>query len=252
MIDSLQEKVDVSIYFNQDVIEEDILKIKDDVNKLNEVKSVIYVSREEALSRFMTRYKDNSVVIEALSEVGNPLMPSLNIRAIEAGKYKEIVNFFDNENYQDMVARIDYYERQPVIDRVFTMINNINRIGLIVAIIIALFAILITFNTIRLAIYDSRNEIGIMRIVGASNLFIHGPFLVQGAIAGFFAFSVSILLITLVSYLMSPKIENILPGFDLFNYLSVNFSIVFLVQLLSGIALGIFSSAIAVRKYLRV
>ncbi|MFH0791680.1 MAG: permease-like cell division protein FtsX [bacterium] len=252
MIDSLQEKVDISVYFNQDVIGEDILKIKDDAIKLNEVKSVVYVSREEALSRFMTRYKDNSVVIEALSEVGNPLMASLNIRATEAGKYQQILQFFDGENYRDIVVKIDYYERQPIINRVFAMVNNINRIGLIIAVIIALFAILITFNTIRLAIYDSRNEIGIMRIVGASNLFIHAPFLVQGSIAGFFAFSFSILTITIISYLISPKIENILPGFDLFNYLSINFSTVFLIQLFSGIGLGVIGSAIAVRKYLRV
>ncbi len=252
VINSLEKKVDISVYFNQDISEEQILKIKDDVNKLNEVKSIEYVSREEALSRFMERYKDNSVVIEALSEVGNPLMASLNIRAVEAGEYGGIVSFFNGEIYRDVVNKIDYYERQSVIERISVLIRNINRLGLISAIIIALFAILIAFNTIRLAIYDARNEIGIMRIVGASNFFIRGPFIVQGAIAGFFAFSIAILALTVIAYLISPKMGEIITDFDLFNYLSVNFSVLFIVQLLFGIGLGVISSIIAVRKYLRV
>jgi len=251
-INSLQEKVDISVYFNQDTSEEEIFRIKDEISGLREVKTVNYVSREEALSQFMARYKNNQVVLESLSEVGNPLLSSLSIRAIESGNYRNIVNFLANENYEDIINKVDYYEREAIINRIFNIINDINRFGLIGIAIIALFAVLITFNTIRLAIYDSRNEIGIMRLVGASNLFIHGPFLLQGAIAGFFAFSISILIVTVIAYFATPKIESVLSGFILFNYLGSNFITIFVVQLSLAIGLGVLGSVVAVRKYLRV
>jgi len=119
-------------------------------------------------------------------------------------------------------------------------------------VLLVIAAILVAFNTIKLAIYNSREEIKIQRLVGASNWFIRGPFLIQGTIAGIFAALIGLAVFSLVCWLLSPKIEFFFPGLNLFGIFTNNLGLIFLIQLATGLGLGIISSTIAIRKYLRV
>ena len=252
LISSLQEKVDISVYFKEAVQEEDILQLREEINKIPEVKNIEYVSRETALERFTQRYKDNQVVMESLAEVGNPLLASLNIKAWEASQYITVTNFLETSSYKNLIDKVDYYQRKPVIERIFSITSAINKTGIGFSLILAIVAILVAFNTIRLAIYNSKEEISVMRLVGASNWFIRGPFLVQGAISGFAAAIITLLIFTGALFFLSPKLEILFPGLNIFNSFTGNLGILFLIQIFTGVGLGVVSSIIAIRKYLKV
>ena len=164
-----------------------ILELKAEIVKLPEVKEVEYVSRAQALERFIERYQGNAVVMESLLEVGNPLLPTLNITAWQASQYQALTNYFENSPQKDSIHKVDYFERKPVIERITSIASTFNVVGIILSLMLATIAILVAFNQIRLAIYSSREEISVQRLVGASNWFIRGPFLIEGAISGIFA-----------------------------------------------------------------
>ncbi len=252
LISSLQEKVDISVYFKEATQEEDILRFREEINKIPEVKNVEYVSREAALERFTQRYKDNQVIMESLAEVGNPLLASLNIKAWQASQYMTVTNFLETSSYKNLIDKVDYYQRKSVIERIFSITSAINKTGIGFSLILAIVAILVAFNTIRLAIYNSKEEISVMRLVGASNWFIRGPFLVQGAISGFAAAIITLLIFTGALFFLSPKLEILFPGLNIFNSFTGNLGMLFLIQIFTGVGLGVVSSIIAIRKYLKV
>ena len=252
IIENLQEKVDVSVYFKEDAPEEGILQIKDEIAKIPEVKSVEYISRVEALDRFIQRYKNNPVVIESLNEVGNPLLSALNIKAWQANQYTAVTSFLENVPQKDLIEKVDYYQRKPVIDRIFSITAAINIIGISLFIILATIAVLVTFNQIRLSIYNSREEIGVQRLVGASNWFIRGPFLFQGVISGLFAAIATFFIFGLAVFLLSPKFAILFSGLNIFHSFLSGFWLFLLIQIFTGITLGVLSSIIAIRKYLEI
>lgn len=252
LISNLQEKVDISVYFKESAPEENILRLKDEVAKLPEVKRAEYVSQTEAMERFLKRYENNSVIKESLSEVGNPLLPSLNIKAREASQFAAITDFLKKSPSQNLIEKMDYYERKPVIDKIFSMTSAVKKIGLGLSLLLAIVAILVAFNQIRLAIYNSKEEIGVMRLVGASNWFIRGPFLAEGTIAGFVSAIISFLIFVVVVLFLSPKLTILLSDFNLSQYFFNQLGVLFFLQLMIGIGLGIISSFIAMRRHLKI
>src|SRR4030042_6486902 len=201
MIANIQEKVDVSVYFKYDTSEDDILNAKETIAELPEVTEITYISRDQALENFTEAHKDNPVLMESLAEVGaNPFLASLGIRAAQASQYEAVVNYLENSNLNYLFEKIDYYQRKPVIDRIYSLNSSFNRIGLVFSLILIFAAVLVAFNSVRLSIYNSREEIKIQQLVGASHWFVRGPFLVQGAICGVFAALISLLLFTLLAF----------------------------------------------------
>ena len=252
LIASIQEKVDISVYFKERALETEILNIKEEISKIPEVKEVKYISKVKALEEFVERHKDEPVLMESLEEVGNPFLASLNIKAWEASQYGMIANFLEHPIYEDLVEEVDYYQRKPVIEKIFVITSGMEKTGWMGAIILVVVAILVTFNTIRLAIYNFREEIKIQRLVGAGNWFIRGPFLVQGVISGISAALICLLIFSLISWGLSPKIEIFFPGLNIFQIFVSNFWTIVLIQLSTGILLGVISSTLAIRKYLKV
>jgi len=252
LIASIQEKVDISVYFNEESDEEEILSVKSEVSRIPEVKKVQYISKEEALKKFIERHKDEPLLMESLTEVGNPFLASLNIQAWQPGQYEQISRFLENTPFNGIIDKIDYYKRKTAIEKLSLITAGINRTGIFASIIFAILAVLITFNTIRLAIYNSREEIKIQRLVGASNQFIRGPFLVQGVIAGIIATLITLLIFLPTLSFLKPKIESMMEGLDVYAFFITHLGTIILLQLVTGIALGAFSSAIAIRRYLRV
>jgi cell division transport system permease protein len=254
LIAELEAKVDISVYFKEEAPEEEILKAEEKISKMPEVKEVEYISREMAKEKFVQRHKDNPLLMASLEELGeNPFLASLNIKAQKPEDYKTIANFLENADFKNYIEQpIDYYQRKPIIDKLSLITSVINKAGIGVSIILVFLSFLVVFNTIRLAISNQREEISIMRLVGASNWFIRAPFLLQGIISGFFATLITILIFFLTCWFLGPKLEIFLPDFNLKNLFFQNFWVLFLIQLLSAMALSIFSSLIAMRRYLKV
>lgn len=247
---TLQEKVDISVYFRKESLEEDILKIKDEIVKIPEVKSVEYVSDTEAKRILLEKHPE---LVESLREAEGLLnLASLNIKAAKAEQYSAIVSFLENASFKDSIEEIDYSERKPVIEKIFSVTSGINNTGIVLSLVLAIVAFLVGFNQVKLAICNSSEEIFIQRLVGASNWFIRGPFLIQGIISGFFATLIALLVFTPLIYFLGPKMETFFPGLNLSQYFFSHFFLIFLIQILTGIGLGTISSIIAVRKYLQV
>ena len=250
---NLEDKIDISVYFHLTAEEGEILSVRDKLIKLSEVRSVEYVSTDEALKRFKDRHTDNEVLMQSLDELErNPLEARLNIKAQQASQYGAIAEFFNNTNYQGVVDKINYMENKAVITRLSSITKGIRQISFIALLILAALAVLVTFNTIRLTIYSARREIKVMKLVGASNWFVRGPFVVEGALYGVVAAAIALFFVYPIVWYLSPKITLYLPGTDLFYFLRANIFTIFLIQMIIGITLGTVSSLVAVRRYLRV
>lgn len=253
LLSSVQEKVDISIYFKTDVSVEDILEIKSNIAKIPEVKEVEYVSKEQALEKFIEKHKEDPIIMESLTEIGeNPLIASLAVKAHNAFQYGEIAKFLEDNLYKDLVDRVDYYQRKPVIEKIFNITSGINQGGILFSIVLGAIAFLIGFNTLRIAIHNCSEEVSIMRLVGASNWFIRGPFLIQGIIVGVLSALFAFLTVFLVSFAIDLKIKMIAPDISFFNLFLSNFWMIVLIQLIIGIGLGIISTMAAIRKCLKV
>jgi len=252
LIASIEEKIDISVYFKEESEEEAILSVKNDLSSIPEVKKIQYVSKEDAREKFIEKHKDESLLMESLTEVGNPFLASLNIQAWQPEQYGEISGFLENNVFNDLIEKIDYYQRRTAIEKLSSITTGINKAVIFASIIFGILAILITFNTVRLAIYNSREEIKIQRLVGASNQFIRGPFIVQGVIAGILATLITILIFLPILYFVRPNLESLVPGLDIYGFFISNLGVLLLIQLVTGIGLGTISSLIAIRRHLRV
>jgi cell division transport system permease protein len=250
LITSLEEKADISVYFKESANEEDILKVKDLLSQIPEVKKIEYISQKEALKKLMERHPE---LEESIKET-EPLLKiaSLNVKVFENSQYQKVINFLENSNFKDIIEEIDYQQRKPIIERIFSLSKFFKQTLIILSIVLIICAVLVTFNTIRLAILNSIEEIKIQRLVGASNFFIRGPFIVQGAISGTVAALISLFVFGFICWIISSKIEFFLGGLNLFNIFLKNFKILFLIQIATGILLATISSTIAIRKYLKI
>jgi len=249
---SIQDKIDISVYFKTDTPEDDILNIKQSIESLSEVKTVEYISSDRALEKFKEDHKDDPMILQAVIELqDNPLVASLNIKAKEPSQYVDIANYLSQPNLARWIDNLSYAKNQDVINRLVTIINTVNRGGFVLTMVLALIAGLVVFNTIRLAIYSSRDEIGVMRAVGASNALVRGPFMVEGVIAGILAALVSLIIALPTAYVVAPYVGALIPGFNIFQYSYTHFGEFLLYQLLFGVGIGVFSSFVAVRRYLR-
>lgn len=249
----LRDKIDISVYFQNTASEDDILKLKRSLESLSEVKNVEYISRSEALSIFQERHKDDPTIGQALEVLNeNPLSASLNIKANDPKDYPVIAAYLNSENLKSAVDQITYNQNQVVINRLASIVDTARRAGIALTAILSVVAILVTLNTIILTIYSGRDEIGVMRLVGAGNKFIRGPYIVQGVLYGVLAAVISLLLMFPLIYFASPYANILMPEIDLLPYFYNNLLALFAYQLFLGITLGTVSSIIAVSRYLKL
>ena len=252
LVQTLKDRVDISAYFSDFATEEDILLVRSALLQMPQVRDAQYVSKERAIEKFREAHKNDQVVLDSLDAVGiNPLLASLNIRTREADQYGEVVEFLEQGEFAAFIQKVDFQNRQPVIERLSALVSGIQLFGVLLSIVLGLIAVLVTFNTVRLAIYSAKEEIEVMKLVGASHWFIRGPFIVEGVIAGAIASLIVLFLFLPFTLAVSSSLERLMPGFNLFQYFLSHFFTIFLFQLIVGIALGAISSLIAVRKYLK-
>lgn len=250
---SIQDKIDISAYFKSSAPEDEILKIERSLRGLAEVKEVEYISREKALQLFKERHKDDATIAKALEELGdNPLSAALNVKANDPKEYSAIAAYLENEQFKQVVDKVTFGQNQLAINRLIKIIDTADAFGIGVTLALALIAIIVTFNTVRLAIYSNREEIGVMRLVGASNAYIRGPYVIEGILYGAVA-AVGVFALALpIIYASSPYVSVFIPGLNLLSYFYGNALALLGYTLLLGMGLGILSSSIAITRYLRV
>lgn len=268
LIADVQDKVDINVYFALSANETDILALQKEIKTLPEVKETTYLSREKALEAFEKKWKDNTLIMQGLEEIGeNPFPASLNIKAKDPGQYGSITTFLQNKNPTDnagvpIISKINYQENKLIIDRLGRIIPAVEKSGSVVAIILIIIAMVAVWNTIRLITFTARDEIAVMKLVGASNIYVRGPLVVSGVMYGVIAAVITLLIMAGFSYWSDMAIlrfagVQVASDFSLVvnvfsSYFTQNFTQIFIVIMGAGIVLGGVASYVAARRYLKV
>ncbi len=253
----IQEKVDINVYMRTTASEDSVLDLKSSLESLPDVKEVVYTSREDALALFQDRHKNDEVTIQALEELDeNPLGATLSIRAKDPSQYESIATFLEERRQTEapgdpLIDRINFNQNKEAIDKLTSIVAKVERGSFIAMMVLIAASVLIAFNTIRLAIYTAREEISVMRLVGASNMFIRGPFVLQGVMYGLISGILTLLILYPAVLWLGPGTESFFK-FNIFEHFVTNFSHLFLVLVGAGIVLGVVSSTLAIARYLRV
>ncbi|MFW5887229.1 MAG: cell division protein FtsX [Bacteriovoracia bacterium] len=255
-LEELKDRVDVNVNISTDVIEDDVLALKTQIENLPEVAEVEYVSSEEALERYRERHADDQKILAALDELeGNPLGAVLNIKAKDTSQYESIQLFLE-ENYPEgqtdsIIENVNYARKEAAINSLNLIISTGEKFGTLLTAIFVILSVIITLNTIRLAMYISRDEIKVMNLVGANHSYISGPFIVTGCIYGIVSAIFVLILLYPITFYIGPQIAPIFFDLNLFSYYVSNFGQLFLILFVAGIVIGAISSLLAVNRYLK-
>lgn len=254
-LNEIKQKVDITVYFTVGAPLNDITTLQKSISELPEVEYVSLVSAEEALANFRERHKGDYATLSALDEIKeNPLGAYLNIKAKEVSQYEGIAQFLKSENILSsssgsVIDKVNYNDNEAVIERLNSIIAGATKLGIIITIILIAISIIITLNTIRLTIFISKEEIGVMRLVGASKMAVRGPFMVEGIIYGIISTIITIIIFFPITGWFSGSMTEFV-GLDINDYYISNFLQIFIILLLSGGFLGVVSSFLAIRRYL--
>lgn len=257
-VESINSRIDVVVYFNDDVSQQDIQNIEEEIKNLSSVRETTYISKEEALNKWISKTEDQSLK-NAISPDNNPLPRSLEIKIADPSKTQEVADYFNRDSIKPSVHRIRY--NKEVIDKLVRYTSAFKKIGLGLVVIFVIISIFVVFNTIRLAIYSRRDEIEIMKLVGATSSFIRWPFVVEGTLFGIFAALIaSILIIFGGRYLLSSGIIPVSNVNEVLNFLGPDAAKYFsgatyqiiLYQVIVGILISVICSMVAIRRYLKI
>ncbi len=252
ILQNMRDKVNVSVSFNPDVTEDRIMEIKNELSKYKkEISSVEYISRDDALKQFLADSGNDPIIVKAVEEIGeNPLLASLVIKAVAPENYPLIVEQIKSSMFQNDISRINYAKNRKIFDRLDYINKTTKEVGFVLGTLFIFISILITFNTIRITIYSHRQEFEVKRLVGASNLYVRMPFVFEGALYGLVAALATVALVSGVAYYISPFTQGAVSQSFISLYLDY-FGYVLSGVTLLGISLGVISSAIAIRRYLK-
>lgn len=259
-IAELRDKADVNVYFTTTAPEDQISALESQLQALPEVQSVQYVSRDDALAQFRERHQNDQLTLQALDELGqNPLGAVLNIKAKDISQYDAIATFLNNQaslsqGSPSIIDKINYYDEQhrQALQRLEAITTSAQQLGLLIIAILIITTLAISFNTLRLAIYTSRDEIHVMRLVGAGAFYIRAPFMVEGVLYGLVAGVITLLLFYPLTWWLGTATANFFGGVNVFDYYLSHFLIFFVWIAGTGIILGAIASFLAVRRYLKI
>ena len=259
-LQELRNKADVNVYFTQDAPEDRMLELKASLEALPEVAKVEYLSREEALAQFRERHKNDQLTLSALDELGdNPLGAVLNVKAKDISQYESIAAFLKDQQSAStggasIIDKINFYDAQhrAALERLQYITNSAKVLAEWIVAILILTTLAISFNTLRLAIYSSRDEIQVMRLVGAGSFYIRAPFMVEGVLYGLVAGLVTLLIFYPLTWWLGGATGNFFGGVNIFTYYMSHFFYFFLIIIGTGVLLGAVASFLAVRRYLKI
>lgn len=254
VIQNIQQKIDVEVFFKDDAKVTDIMTIKDQLQQNPNAASVRYISKQEALQIYKGQNQRNQKLLEQLSEEDNPLPASVQVKAKNPDDLSAFNPVLESDFAKPLIESRSDKENRDIIQRLQRIVSFIRSLGIFVSLVVLTFAILVVFNTIRITIFSRREEIEIMRLVGASNWYIRGPFIVEGAFYGIIATAVAMLVVYLIVLAFGPALSSYLKDIneDVPAYFRANLGIILLVQLVTGIGVGVISSLIAIRRHLKV
>lgn len=254
-VSAVEERIDVTVYFKEGTSADVVAGAQASLQGLSQVRDAVRVAPDEALVRFKEQHADDTDILSALDEVGeNPFGYALVVSAREAADFPLILSALENPAFSEWIEQKDFEDYQDVIGSIGRVTQSVRVLGGILAAVFLLISILIVINTVRVAIYIYREEISIMRLVGASSAFIRTPFWIEAVIYSL----VATVLTAGVAYPTLVALEKYADSFFypanagvLDFYLAHGLS-VFALQFVVLSVINVFSASLAMRKYLQV
>lgn len=253
-VEAVKDRIDISVYFKPEVTPQEVKAIQQKLSKLEKIKSIYYLSREDSLKLLKEEHQKDVFITESLAELGNnPLGDTLMITAYELDYYPLILEALEQSQYKGLIQDKNYKDNQAFLQKIFTVTDKIKKIGWIISGVFAIIAILIVFNTIRIAIYTHSEEIGIMKLVGADNWFIRAPFLIEAVLYACIGTVLTLLILYPILELIDPYILSFFDNsFSLTAYYLSHLTGLALWQFAGTLVLTMAVSFMAVGRYLDV
>ena len=251
---NISDRVNISVFLSSDVTREKLEEVKEEFENFEEVKEVSLITAEQALENFKKVHEGDQLIEETLAQLEeNPLQPSFVIAARELDLYPVISQKLDRSRFISLFESVNFEDSRDLIARLEQITAGIRNFGVILIAIFGLVAVLVMFNTLRLTIFSRREEIEIMRLVGASNTFVRGPFIVEGIVYGLLATIITVAILFPILSSIEPRI-NMFFGLELgtATFFAADFWKLILIEVFVGVTLGVVSSLIATKKYLKV
>ena len=257
-INDLTSHIDVVEYLKDNVTDAQRAAQIRQLQQLPNVKYVQYTSKDQALKSYEAENANNPTLLAAISETDNPLPASIEIWPVDPNKLQDIQNFLDQPDQKNLQSDPTSYsgDRKAAIDNITSATHFFQQAGIIGIIVFMIISMLIIFNTIRMAIFNRRDELIIMRLLGASPAFIRGPFIVETILYGAVAAAISLIIVWALFKVASSTLQASSLGLlDIGysnNYFSKHLAFILTIQILVGILIGAASSVIATRRYLKL
>jgi cell division transport system permease protein len=254
-IRAVEEKIDVSIYFEAGTPEETVKRASAYLQGLSQVRDALLITPEEGLERFRERHASDEAILSSLAEVGeNPIGYTLVVRAHDADDFPFILEAMDSPAYRDTIRKKDFSNYTSLIERLTDTTNSVRTFGLVLSGIFLAIAVLIIFNTVRVTIFIHREEIAIMKLVGATNGFVRAPFILEAFLYSAVATVISTATMFPVAGFLEPKFRFYFEGVNtnLVDYFAQNGWSVFGGEFVGLVLVSVLSTAYAMRRYLRV
>lgn len=253
-IQTINDRIDVAVFFVETVNESQALALRDKVTTWDGVKDVIYVSPQEALDKFLDDNRNRSAIRDVISAEENFLPASLEVKVDDPYIIEQVIERILNSEDANLISETSLRDNQQLIERLRDVGSFIQRTSLLLAGVFVAIALLIIFNTIRITIFTRRDEIEVMKLVGATDWYIRWPFIIEGMFYGVLATALTIIIL-LIGYfaLIRPMVESYVVSASGNPVFTVGF-LVFLgvMQLVVALGVGGFSSYLATKKHLNV
>lgn len=250
---NIKEKINVSVYLNDEASVEQINQLIDNMKKRLDVRDVEYVSKEEALARWR-QLQITQNIKEQISEEENPLPRSIEVKANNPESLDSIVESLNAESNQSLIRSISYQQNRDIIQRLISITKFSQRVGLVVSLVFVIISILVILNTVRLTVFTRKSEIEIMKIVGAKNSFIDFPFIVESTFIALFAATLATLLLWLGMHYITEATSRYLGdvSLNLESYFYSKIYLIFAAEFIMGSIISIGCTLVSIRRHLRV
>ncbi len=255
LLTAVDQKIDISLFFKQEVPQADVLKIEDELNANPLVSKVEVISPDAGLEQLKSKHPDlGDKILPALGS--NPLGYTLKVSAKELDQYQPLLESIKNN--QGYVSKLDnppaLFDSEQFTSAASKLSDQVNTVAIILAVIFFLVALTIMFNSIRVSIYTHREEISIMKLVGATNRFIRMPYILESILYSVISVSVSIGILYIVLGFVQPYVDRFMGDLlhvDLVGFYQSQSLVIFGSQFIAITLLTIISTTLALRRYLR-
>lgn len=255
-IKGVTDKIDISLYLNDSVTPSQLQAFEQALSADPNVASVSYLSKADALTNYQRQISSNKQLLEGLQLAGNPLPASLQVKAKNPRHLDSIISVTDEPQYHallDPTAPPSYSgQNKDTINRIVSVSNFFKSSELIASLLFVIISTLIIFNTIRMAIFTRRDEIEIMKLVGATKWFIRGPFIFEAAMYGIIAALIAVVLSYIILLGGGPKLGSYINVASTINFFRSYPLLIIFSELVVGVCIGAFSSLLALSRYLKL